>query len=91
MAVYSGFPDEKFDDVCIILDKMDKIGLDGVKKEFLEDGYSAEAVEKYVGLFEGMNAKLPGPKSLTGLSRNSRRPVLSQTTLFRISGAQLRR
>lgn len=31
MAKYSGFPGERFDEVCIILDKMDKIGLDGVK------------------------------------------------------------
>lgn len=69
MAVYSGFPDEKFDDVCIILDKMDKIGLDGVKKEFLEDGYSAEAVEKYVGLFEGMNAKTSWSEKLDWLEQ----------------------
>ena len=30
MAQYSGFPAESFDTVFIILDKMDKIGLDGV-------------------------------------------------------------
>ena len=33
MAQYSGFPQESFDTVFIILDKMDKIGLDGVAEE----------------------------------------------------------
>ena len=33
MAAYSGFPEESFDTVFIILDKMDKIGLDGVAAE----------------------------------------------------------
>ena len=33
MAAYSGFAEENFDQVFIILDKMDKIGLDGVEKE----------------------------------------------------------
>ena len=33
MAKYSGFPEESLDAVFIILDKMDKIGLDGVAKE----------------------------------------------------------
>ena len=37
MAEYSGFPKESFDTVFIILDKMDKIGLEGVAKE-LEEG-----------------------------------------------------
>ncbi len=50
MTDYSGFPEGETDEVFIILDKMDKIGLDGVKAELLEKGYAAEAVEKYVGL-----------------------------------------
>ena len=50
MTDYSGFPEGGTDEVFIILDKMDKIGLDGVKEELLEKGYAAEAVEKYVDL-----------------------------------------
>ena len=34
MAAYSGFAEEDYDTVFIILDKMDKIGADGVKAEF---------------------------------------------------------
>ena len=52
MAAYSGFPEEKYDDVFITLDKMDKIGLDGVKEELIKDGYEAGSVDKYIELFE---------------------------------------
>lgn len=55
MASYSGFSEEDFDSVFITLDKMDKIGLDGVEKELLESGYAKESVEKYLSLFKGMN------------------------------------
>lgn len=54
MAAYSGFPMERFDEVCIILDKMDKIGIDGVQKELLESGFDEASTKKYVDLFYGM-------------------------------------
>ena len=52
MAKYSGFAEESFDLVCIILDKMDKIGIEGVSEELLKEGFAKEAVAKYLGLFE---------------------------------------
>ncbi|MCI9616620.1 MAG: histidine--tRNA ligase [Eubacterium sp.] len=51
MAAYSGFAKESFDSVFIILDKMDKIGLDGVKDELMKYGFAQESVEKYTQLF----------------------------------------
>ncbi|MBO4338164.1 MAG: ATP phosphoribosyltransferase regulatory subunit, partial [Lachnospiraceae bacterium] len=51
-ALWSGFDPEKLDIVYIILDKMDKIGADGVKQELLEEGFSQESVDKYAALFE---------------------------------------
>ena len=54
MSDYSGFPGERFDEVCITLDKMDKIGKGGVKAELLENGFAEESVAKYIALFEGM-------------------------------------
>lgn len=54
MAAYSGFVEEDYDQIFIILDKMDKIGLDGVKEELLEAGYTKEQTEKYLDLFKGM-------------------------------------
>ncbi len=54
MAAYSGFAEKDYDQVFIILDKMDKIGMDGVKEELLEAGYTEAQTEKYLGLFQGM-------------------------------------
>ncbi len=51
MAAYSGFAEENYDSIFITLDKMDKIGLDGVKEELLGAGYPAESVDKYIELF----------------------------------------
>lgn len=50
MASYAGFQDEDTEEVFIILDKMDKIGLDGVTNE-LKEKFAAESVDKYVALF----------------------------------------
>ena len=54
MAAYSGFAEEDYDSVFITLDKMDKIGLEGVEKELKEAGYGNEIVDKYLYLFKGM-------------------------------------
>lgn len=54
MAAYSGFPEEEYDSVFIILDKMDKIGLDGVTEELIKAGYAQESADKYVELFKGI-------------------------------------
>ena len=52
MSNYAGFPEEKFDVVCIILDKLDKIGVEGVKEELAKEGFSDESIAKYLKLFE---------------------------------------
>ncbi len=52
MTEYAGFEADKTDAVFIILDKMDKIGVDGVKEDLIANGFSADAVEKYMGLFD---------------------------------------
>ena len=51
MAAYSGFPEDSYDRVFIILDKMDKIGIDGVQRELTEAGFDAAAAERYLALF----------------------------------------
>lgn len=52
MAAYSGFEEESFDTVFIILDKMDKIGMDGVRQELEKEGFAKESIDKYLDLFE---------------------------------------
>ena len=51
MAAYSGFKEDDYDEVFIILDKMDKIGRDGVAKELEEMGYDKQAVDQYLETF----------------------------------------
>ncbi len=60
MAAYSGFPEESYDNVFIILDKMDKIGMDGVSAELKEYGLEAESIEKYLDLFQGLEEAKDG-------------------------------
>lgn len=55
MAAFSGFKEEDFDEVFIILDKMDKIGKEGVGEELVEMGYTKENVDTYLGLFDEIN------------------------------------
>ena len=53
MALYAGYDEDNIGNVFIILDKMDKIGMEGVKKELTElDG--EEKCSKYLSLFEGL-------------------------------------
>ena len=54
MAAYAGFDEEKIDLVFVILDKMDKIGFDGVKEDLIANGFEAATVEKYMALFDEM-------------------------------------
>lgn len=60
MAAYSGFDEADYDSVFITLDKMDKIGLDGVAAELVEQGYTNEQVQKYLSLFEKATEDVEG-------------------------------
>lgn len=56
MARASGFAEDQFSLVFIILDKYDKIGEAGIEKELLEAGYDAACVAKYMEIFRGAMA-----------------------------------
>ncbi len=57
MAAYSGFDEEDYDNIFVTLDKMDKIGIEGVERELIEDGYDRGCVDRYLALFRDMNDK----------------------------------
>lgn len=52
---YAGFDNDKFEDICIIVDKLDKIGENGVKEELISKGFDAKQVEKYISLISQKN------------------------------------
>lgn len=60
MAAYSGFAEEDYDTVFVILDKMDKIGLEGVAAELAGNGFAQEKIDKYLELFRGIEAAEDG-------------------------------
>ncbi|MGN0437217.1 MAG: histidine--tRNA ligase [Lachnospiraceae bacterium] len=64
MAAYSGFEEKDYDNVFITLDKMDKIGLNGVAAELMEQGYPKDNVDKYLALFEKVTEDIEGVRFL---------------------------
>lgn len=57
MAKYASFPEELYDDIFITLDKMDKIGLIGVKDLLIGLGIDEEKVSLYLDLFDKIDGK----------------------------------
>lgn len=49
---YAGFKEEDNEKLAIIFDKLDKIGIDGVKNELTDNAFDSSAIEKFIGLFE---------------------------------------
>ena len=70
MAAYSGFEEKDYDSVLITLDKMDKIGIEGVEQELKDNGYGAEKVEKYLELFRGVTNDVAGIRNLKEILGN---------------------
>lgn len=64
MAAFCGFKEEDYDEVFIILDKMDKIGAQGVAVELQELGYAKENVDAYLQLFDEISPDVEGIRFL---------------------------
>ncbi len=52
-----GFTEEEFDGVCIIVDKLDKVGMKGVEKELLTKNFNEAPIEKLMEVLEEINKK----------------------------------
>lgn len=68
MVAYSGFAEDDYDSVFITLDKMDKIGVEGVAEELAKDGYAQESIDKYLGLFKLLEEKKDVAEGVTFLA-----------------------
>ena len=64
MASFCGFKEEDYDEVFIILDKMDKIGADQVAEELAGLGYEKERVDGYLKLFDEVAEDVSGIRYL---------------------------
>ena len=79
MAAYSGFPEESYDSVFITLDKMDKIGMEGVEAELLENGFDKACVDKYLELFKGLESAEDGVAYLADTLEGFLEPEIAQS------------
>ena len=71
MGHYAGFSEESLPEVFIILDKMDKIGIDGVEQELKSAGYDEEGIEKYLELFKEFDDTAEGLRKLGSILGDS--------------------
>lgn len=56
VALQAGFKEEEIPSVLISLDKFDKIGLDGIHTELVENGYAEDVVERYLAVYKATEA-----------------------------------
>lgn len=71
MGKYAGFADDKLPEVFIILDKMDKIGQEGVEQELKETGFSEDSIKKYLALFGESGDAVSDIRKLAGTLKES--------------------
>ncbi len=55
--MYAGFSEDSFTDIVITLDKLDKIGQDGVRKELESKGYATENINTLITVSEKITAE----------------------------------
>jgi len=55
VIINCGFTEEDFDGVCITVDKLDKVGMEGVEKELQGKEYSADAISKLMDALKSIN------------------------------------
>ena len=53
-ALAAGFREEDIGSALVSLDKADKIGLDGIREEMLRNGFAEEVVDRYLGVYRGV-------------------------------------
>ncbi len=49
-----GFTAEELDSVCITFDKLDKVGIEGVREELIQKGFAQESIDRLAEMLEKM-------------------------------------
>lgn len=66
VLMYMGFEEKDLDSVCIIFDKMDKIGAEGVEAELQEKGYEADVIQKFADFLKAGDFSLECIEAMIG-------------------------
>lgn len=69
IIVLSGFKADDVIDICVSLDKFDKIGTAGVQEELISKGYNAQNVEKLIKIFENLKASSSNEENFEKLEK----------------------
>lgn len=66
LCTAAGFEEAAFSDVAITLDKLDKVGVEGIRKELLKKGYPEAPIEALMALNENVSREgLEGVRTLS--------------------------
>ena len=57
MIKSAGFDENDVASVCIIFDKLDKIGMDGVENELVDKGYDKEVISRFIEIIKNTEAE----------------------------------
>lgn len=66
VLLHMGFEEAHLDSVCIIFDKMDKIGAEGVESELKEKGYAQEVIDKFADFLKTGDFSLTRIEAMLG-------------------------
>ncbi|MDF2678364.1 MAG: hisS, partial [Bacillota bacterium] len=55
VIINCGFTEDEFDGVCIVVDKLDKVGMSGVEKELQQKSYNEDCINKIMEALENIN------------------------------------
>lgn len=64
----AGFDESQIINICISLDKFDKIGIDGVQEELVQNGYDENSVKKLMSVFENLKTAKNNEESMKKLT-----------------------
>lgn len=90
----NGFDESKVVEICVSLDKFDKIGYEGVSAELVQNGYANSAVQKLMETFKKLkqaksNAESYALLAEAGVSEdvvNSLKTIIDTATKFKVEG-----
>ena len=82
MAAGCGFAEEKYDTLFIILDKMDKIGMEGVAEELEKEGFDKQSVARYLDMFRNITPDGDGIIYLKDLLKEQFDPMVADQLIY---------
>ena len=90
----SGFKEDDVTDICISLDKFDKIGADAVANELVSNGYAEAGVKKLMSIFADLKSATTNAESFDKLAKfgvdedvvSSLKLIISTVEKFKIEG-----